>query len=176
MTTTREQILTAAIVAIRDGGSVSLDSAARQAGLTKAGVIHHFPTKQKLMVGLVDHVVQRCAAGLEERLGCPVEQASTAGRIRAYVDYTFTESFDGTDIVMLADPRLRDQLVKRWEERMGPLLEVSDEVPAQRRGSLTAARLLADGLWFASSMGVLLPSPQDRDRVWQQAIDLVDSA
>ncbi|MFJ2270653.1 hypothetical protein ACIO8F_11260 [Streptomyces sp. NPDC087228] len=39
----------------RGGGSIPLDVAAEQVGLTKPGLMYHVPTKEALMVGVVGH-------------------------------------------------------------------------------------------------------------------------
>ena len=41
----------------RDGRVVSLDSAARAAGVTKPGLMYHFSTKQDLLMAMVDFVI-----------------------------------------------------------------------------------------------------------------------
>ena len=54
-TDTRERILRAAMkVAARQGsGNVSLDAVAAEAGVSKGGLLYHFPNKIALMRGIV---------------------------------------------------------------------------------------------------------------------------
>lgn len=42
---TPHSIIAAAFAQLEEGGSVSLDSVARAVGLTKPGVMYHYPTK-----------------------------------------------------------------------------------------------------------------------------------
>lgn len=42
----KNDIIIAAKELIKNGETVSLDSVARTIGLTKAGLVHHFPTKK----------------------------------------------------------------------------------------------------------------------------------
>jgi AcrR family transcriptional regulator len=60
----RERILAAAMeVAAENGaGHLSLDAIARKAGISKGGLLYHFPKKQDLMRALVEHHL----AGIEE--------------------------------------------------------------------------------------------------------------
>jgi AcrR family transcriptional regulator len=52
---TRERILRAAAGAIRRAGpNVSLDAIARTAEVSKGGLMHHFPTRERLMIALVE--------------------------------------------------------------------------------------------------------------------------
>jgi AcrR family transcriptional regulator len=43
---------------LRRGVTVSLESAAQACGLSKPGLMHHFHTKQALMLALVDQATQ----------------------------------------------------------------------------------------------------------------------
>ncbi|RUZ98934.1 TetR/AcrR family transcriptional regulator, partial [Mesorhizobium sp. M7A.F.Ca.CA.002.05.1.1] len=52
----REKILAAAADVARESGpgSLSLDAVASRAGVSKGGLLYNFPTKAKLMQGLVE--------------------------------------------------------------------------------------------------------------------------
>lgn len=168
----RVSILDAAAALVRDGGTVSLESAARAAGLTKPGLMYHFPTKEALMIGLVDHLVDSYERDLAARL--PQETATPEERIAAYVAWAFTADIDTADLVMFTDPRLRDHLTARWAERMQVWVGVPDDLPAERRARLLAARLIADGSWFADASGVLPLDDRDREQVWAVARELIE--
>lgn len=172
MPTTRDGLLGAALRLIRNGEPVSLESVARAAGLTKPGLMYHFPTKAALMSALVDHLIDRYERELIARLpgdGSPnVEE-----RLAAYVDWAFTADIDNADLVVFTDPRLRDQLTKRWTWRLRPWLEVPNNLPAGRRTRLLAARLIADGSWFADASGILPLRGGERLQVRNTALALI---
>jgi len=174
-TATRERILEAALENLRAGQPVSLDSAARGAGLTKPGLMHHFPTKQALMLGLVDLVSDRWEEQLTRHLGGGADGATPAARIRAYVDYAVAGDFDETDMIVFGDPRLRPALSARWTEQMQRWFDLPADLPEVARGRLTAARLLADGVWFAISTGVFPPSASEREQVRAVAYTLLEN-
>lgn len=159
---TRDAILEGALEILASGGTVSLETAARQVGLSKPGVMHHFPTKEALMLSLVDRVAEGWRMALEERLGCPPEEASAAQRLGTYVEWCLAGHFNETDLVMLSDPRLRQSLLARWAERMATWIEVPQNLPLERQASLTAARLIAEGAWFASATDVFAPASELR--------------
>ncbi|MCI2957133.1 TetR/AcrR family transcriptional regulator [Agromyces atrinae] len=161
-TATRERILDTALEILRSGGTVTLDSASRESGLTKPGLMYYFPNKEALMLGLVDHVIERWERALRAALGSDPQHASARDRIRAYVDFALTTDFDETDIIMLADPRLREPLGARWVELLTPWFDLPDDLDAEERGRLTALRLLADGLWFASATQSFEPAEPER--------------
>ena len=62
----KNDIIVTAQELMKNGDPVSLDSVARKIGLTKAGLVHHFPTKKALMISLVDDVARRWSKMLEE--------------------------------------------------------------------------------------------------------------
>jgi hypothetical protein len=93
----------------------------------------------------------------------------------AYLDWSLSGDFDTADLVMLADPRLREQLTARWEQRMAPWIGETADLPAATRARLTAVRLLADGGWLADASGVF-PIPDDeRDQVRAIALRLLEN-
>ena len=168
--TTRDRILDAALDVVREGGSVSLESAARRTELTKPGLMYHFPTKEALMLALVDHVVDRWMQELSARVP---ESSDAAARYRAYLDWSLSGEFDHCDLVMLVDPRLREPLMARWAERLGPWLELPAGLDARQRARFTAVRLLADGAWFADATDVLAPTAEERTHVRELADGLL---
>jgi AcrR family transcriptional regulator len=170
----REQILDGALAMLNSGATVSLESAARQAGLTKPGVMYHFPTKEALMVSLLDRVVDAWERDLAARLPQPVEQTSPAERMRAYLDWALDCEVEPSDLVMFADPRLREQLTDRWVERMRPWLETPADLPPDEQARLTAVRLIAEGTWFAEAMCAFPPANDARDGLRRIATELLE--
>lgn len=164
-TSSRDRILAGALELLRSGGTISLESAARQAGLTKPGVMYHFPTKEALMLALVDRVMDGWDAQMSRRLSAPPEQVPADERLRAYLDWCLSGEVDETDLVMLTDQRLRGTLKERWVARMTPWVALPEDLPPERRSRLLAVRLIADGVWFADAAGVFAPDAEERARV-----------
>lgn len=153
----RADIVASAARLARAGEAVSLDSAARAAGVTKPGLMYHFSTKQELMHAVVDFVIDEYERDLVDRIpGSVPSEASVETRLAAYVDWACEGIFAPGDLVMFTDPRLRESLTAHWNERMEPWVLIPPETPAPKRTRLTAARLMADGVWFES-----VSSPED---------------
>ncbi len=59
---TREQIIDAALSVVRSQGvaSLTLDEAARAAGISKGGVLYHFKSKEALIQGMVARLSHQC--------------------------------------------------------------------------------------------------------------------
>ncbi|WP_304452394.1 TetR/AcrR family transcriptional regulator [Nocardiopsis sp. YSL2] len=172
---TRTRILDGALDLLRaeGGGSVTLDSAARRAGLTKPGLMYHFPTKEALKLGIVDHVAARWEGMLLDRLAEPLETASPHRRTRAYVEVALTAPFDRADYAVCTDALYRDAFHEIWEQRFRPWLHLPDDLPDHDRARLTAARLLADGYWTAAATDVFPVPERDRARLFAITEDLL---
>jgi len=69
-----ERILTAAEnVVTRDGvANLSLDAVAREAGVSKGGLLYHFPNKSALVTAIVERLASHCES----------EQAKAVPRVR----------------------------------------------------------------------------------------------
>jgi AcrR family transcriptional regulator len=74
-TNSREKILAAAADVAREAGpgSLSLDAIALRAGVSKGGLLYNFPTKAKLMQGLVERYLSEFEHALE------TERANSTG-------------------------------------------------------------------------------------------------
>lgn len=51
-------------------GRLSLDAVAAEAGVSKGGLLYHFPSKEKLLRALVQHHVSELRAAIERSVGC----------------------------------------------------------------------------------------------------------
>ncbi len=167
-------ILDTALRLLDDGASVSLESVAQAAGLTKPGLMYHFPTKAALMDALVDHVVDTLEQALRTRLPVALDKASATERIRAYLQWSLEYPHRRSDLVMLSDPKLSDQMTVRWAERFQKWVQVPADTPAPERTRLHAARLLADGAWLAGTINTLPVPADDRTDLLRYALELLE--
>ncbi|MFD4725029.1 TetR/AcrR family transcriptional regulator [Streptomyces seoulensis] len=160
----KQRILDGALNLLRaeGGGAITLEAAAKEVGLSKPGLMYHFPTKEALMLGVVDHVADRWEKLLLEQLGRPLETATPAQRIRAHVDVALNTPFDRADFAIYTDAHYRTALTDAWVRRIEPWLTLPDDLQGAVRARLTAARLLADGYWTAAATGVFPVPGRDR--------------
>jgi AcrR family transcriptional regulator len=161
----------AAKVAARGVASFTIDAVANEAGVSKGGVLHHFPTKEALGVALVEgalvgfeKAVAATAASLEGRcawtraflrvsIALPVN-GSSSGLAHAFLVATSPES-------PLNEPVRRKYVT--WTNRMEA--EVQDPVHA------ALVRCVADGCWWADILNTSPLSISTRAAL----IDHVDS-
>ncbi|TCJ89391.1 TetR/AcrR family transcriptional regulator [Nocardia alba] len=164
-TSSRQRILDGAVELLRTtgGANITLESAAKQAGLSKPGLMYHFPTKEALMLAVVDHVASRWEQMLRRRIGDrDPGQVPVTARVRAYLETALYEKFDRADFAIYADAAYYPALTDAWIRRLTPWLALPPELPAPERARLSAARMLADGYWTAQATGVFPVSEHDR--------------
>jgi AcrR family transcriptional regulator len=175
---TREAILRAAdrVVVEESVSGMTLESVASEAGVSKGGLLYHFPSKEALISGMIGRLIE----GFTEALGRELarEESSASGRwSRAYVRASFAEDrwyLDLTAGLLAAiaeDPALLDPVrrgyveAQRWAERDG-----IDPAIA------TLVRLAADGLFFAELLGFAPPEGRLRERVLEALLSLTKGA
>lgn len=151
----RRQLLEqAARLSVAEGvASLSLQGVASAAGVTKGGLLHHFPSRQALIEAMftdflaaLDHEIDELIAADEQAHGC---------FSRAYVEAMFREGESGPGsscavlgIAMLTDPRLRE-LWAKWLAARLDRHRLTDDAP-----ELEVTRYAADGVWLADFMEV----------------------
>jgi AcrR family transcriptional regulator len=147
--TRREVIEAAARALIAHGPGVSLDAVAKEAGVSKGGLLHHFRTKQALIVGLIDAWFDHYDATVESLL----EPEDTPGRwTRAHIRATFEPaglwSHPSVVTALLGVPEVQqclDVAAARWRQQTD-----SDGLHPQRADLISRALdgvTLADLLW-----------------------------
>ncbi|HEY5107997.1 MAG TPA: TetR family transcriptional regulator [Acidimicrobiales bacterium] len=161
---TKRRILDAAEqVVLRDGvGHLTLEAAAAEAGLSKGGVLYHYPSRDALVAAMVTRIIQEFEEDIAAYL--PEPGSPEAGRpgayARAYVRATLAPAAPGQErlgaallAAAAAEPELLIPLQEAadgWQARL-----VDDGLdPALA----TVIRLACDGLWLCDLFG--LASPQ----------------
>jgi len=162
---TKRRIVDAAEeVVLRDGvARLTLDAAAAEAGLSKGGVLYHFPARDALVAGMVGKIIEEFDRDIEGYL----EQGEGPGRFsRAYIRATMAPTTTRPDredrlgaaliAAAAAEPALLEPLqvaADRWQAR----LEDDGLDPTVA----TVVRLACDGLWLCDLFG-LAPPPAGR--------------
>jgi AcrR family transcriptional regulator len=160
---TRQQILdSAAAVIIRDGvANLTIDRVAKEAGLSKGGLLYHFAQKEHLIRALVERILQEFD---DDRRAYEGEEAPSARgrRTRAFVRATLEGSWavksgvkrHGQEMLaallaaLALDPSLLEPLRRRSRQWQAEL--ENDGLTPDRA---TVIRLAADGLWFTEMLG-----------------------
>jgi squalene-hopene/tetraprenyl-beta-curcumene cyclase len=165
LTSTRNSVLDAALeVLIQDGSnSLTLERVAREAGISKGGLLYHYAGKEQLVEALIDLVVRAVPSGTE--LG---------SRTREFIKATLQPEGDETSIqgheiaavllaAMATNPKLLDPLRTRYRDWQA--------APARA----TVARLAAEGLWFSEALGLAPPPRERRAAIVREILSLTES-
>lgn len=170
----RQQLLdVAARLASAQGMTgVTLDAVSAASGVSKGGLLHHFPTKNALLDALFDSLLVGLDAAIDDAMrDDPISQGRfTRAYLRAVLDLRdrSQEAKDWAQVTMamLAEPQLRqrwrDWVRERSEEYVG-----TDSSP-----SAQIVRLAADGLWLADILGSHEMDDRERQSLVMRLIDL----
>lgn len=129
-------------------GAVGVEAVAVDAGVTKGGLFHHFPSKQALIDAVFEHLLQEFEADLERRIAADPDEH---GRFtRAYIRSVFEDGAEAQWgplwIATLTDPELR----RTWGSWFNSRVAKSGETDLQ----LETARFSTDGVWLGQMFGV----------------------
>ncbi|AWH33334.1 MULTISPECIES: TetR family transcriptional regulator [Stenotrophomonas] len=154
-TSKRQRILDAAVAVINREGvrAVTFESVAAEAQLTRGGLLYHFPSREALLRGIDEHLVQQWEASMEVLLGKRAEEASALERYQTFVRVSAQSATRAELLFMLEsmDPEAGERpwapVMERWAP--APPAAGSDDPAALDN---FVARLAADGLWIYEAM------------------------
>lgn len=165
---TKKQALIAAalsLVAEQGYSALTLDGVGQAAGVSKGGVLYHFPTKDALVVAMIEQLAIGLDAAQPDDLGGDPKVPGAAAR--AYLESIMrpTEPAEHrATFAMLAavahDPDLLAPLqeqYRRWGDRLD-----ADGLPGV---DAQIVRLAADGLWVAELFELAPPDPARRSEI-----------
>lgn len=144
----------AAKLAVEQGlAAVTVQAVAEAAGVTKGGLLHHFPSKQALISAVFADLLDALDGQLDARIAADPEPEGAF--TRAYLDSVFDTGPDAAlwaalSISLLTDPHLRCL----WSDWVSARQERHRATDGSR--ALAAVRLAADGIWLADLTGVAL--------------------
>lgn len=170
---TRAAVLDAAFRVARGGaGRFTIDAVARDAGVSKGAVLHHFPDKEALAAGMLEKELDRLEEAIERRLASE-EPGEPGSWLRAYVGANFE--------LGAGDPNANAALMAAGATNPGLLADVRERVGGfwRRAGAdgLDAARvsvvmLATDGLATAEFFGLRAPEGEEREALREALIGL----
>ena len=146
----------AARITLEQGLSkVTFQAVADAVGVTKGGVMHHFTTKNALILEVFHDAMAKFEAEVNQAMARdPVRYGSFT---RAYIDATISlgekgqEEFDNQAtlyVLMLGDSELR-QLWAAWSNEQLEKHKATDNTE-----TLCMVRLVADGIWLSDFSGI----------------------
>ncbi|MDN6326152.1 MAG: TetR/AcrR family transcriptional regulator, partial [Corynebacterium sp.] len=150
-------ILRAAVGIIESDGldAVTYESLAEASGMSKSGLIYHFPSRHELMLGVHRFLAGQWEDELVAVAGGPASEVSQADRLRAMV-LSLSRSATRADLLLQVDSRTHRDFAEVWRDVDRRWLPSVDGVDGDGVGEQDAAlaraaylvQILADGLWL----------------------------
>ncbi|MEQ8672621.1 MAG: TetR/AcrR family transcriptional regulator [Aggregatilineales bacterium] len=147
-------VVAASNLVSEDGvGQFTLEAVAAAAGVSKGGLLYHFPNKEALIEGMIDIYLNDFEAELEQiRTGLPEDQH---GRwLCAYVIASFEDVIDSSLVsaalaAIANQPELLQRLGKRYDLWLAHAID--DGVSPM---TATLVMLATDGMWYTQTFGL----------------------
>jgi AcrR family transcriptional regulator len=164
-----DRVLNAAeAVVVRQGiGNLTLDAVAAEAGMSKGGLLHHFPSKDRLIEAMVTRCAEHwraCSIGAYEN-----EPAGPGRMARAMLKHLVDaeawtdqcqQSSSAVFAALVQNPRLIEPMRKVYAEMQGKLMEDGLE-PGVGEAVIAAM----DGLWLYRVLGLATVDQCLMDRI-----------
>lgn len=143
-----------AIVSIieRDGLTpLTLDAVATETGMTRAGLLYHFPSREALIRATHEHLTGQWERDLVDSAGKSADEASAAERHAAYVNVC-VKAARRVELLLMLENTESGGLSKLWQEVIDrwapPVPDPGDAAGVDQ----FIARLAADGLWMHEAL------------------------
>ena len=167
----------ATLVAERGYSALTLDAVGAATGVSKGGVLYHFPTKAALVAALLEELTTGFDA--DQTAAHDADPIAPGAWTRAYVTASSVppqnESAQLATVALLAavgyDPSLLEPLQARhsnWVKRLD-----DDGLPGV---DAHVVRLAADGLWAADLFNLAPPDPALRARIHARLAELATAS
>ncbi|OYD09016.1 TetR/AcrR family transcriptional regulator [Paludifilum halophilum] len=171
---TREKLVQSANRLVLEQGveQLTLDAVARNAGVSKGGLLYHFPSKEALISGMMDHLLERYTEYLHQG---SKEDPEPGSWLRAFIrasdlDERQREKSAGLLAAVTTNPELLTPLRTRYREWQ-QMIEDDGVDPALAN----LVRLAADGLFFCDLLGLAPLEGELREQVVEKMIDLTQT-
>ncbi|RUT40324.1 TetR/AcrR family transcriptional regulator [Paenibacillus anaericanus] len=151
----RKDLITAAAFIVDQFGmqKLTLEAVAKQAGVSKGGLLHHFPNKDALIKGMIDKYSENFINGVRGKVS--IDQESRGKWHRAYLEATINDVEASNGLVtsyiaaLYTDPRLISKLESDYRE----LHEIMNQDGLDPIKS-TIIKIAIDGLWYSEIFNI----------------------
>lgn len=172
---TRDHIIESALSVVRNQGvaSLTLDEAARVAGISKGGVLYHFKSKEALIHGMVAKLSDKCDRLQQQHYEDLPEGPNRWAR--ALVAMSFDSEAPTTDpagCALLAAIATNPALLEPLEETINAgfqRLTADSDDPA----TALLVALAMDGMWLHRLVGSPVLNDETRETVRRRALSLL---
>ncbi|MBM7599603.1 AcrR family transcriptional regulator [Virgibacillus halotolerans] len=169
----RQHILKSATVFILENNfnKLTLDAVAKQAGISKGGLLYHFPNKEALLMGLTQYTFEEFTILTEAHAKeDPVEKGKWS---RAYIEAVKWDLENNAALnvgIMAAstlDPKLSESMSHGYQHIQSKMEK--DSIDSE---TVAIIRLAIDGLYYAELFNIAPLDEKSREKVIQQLINM----
>jgi AcrR family transcriptional regulator len=160
-----------AVVLEHGAGRLTLDAAAEKAGVSKGGLLYHFPSKESLIEGMIGRLVERSHARRDAILA--TTQVTAAERVKAEIRSLLVrdEAENRVSAALLAvvsnEPKLMAAVKEFQRQRFE---EHAPGSPGFERKALLL--LAADGLFFLELLQTSPFSAEQRQAILEELLEV----
>lgn len=166
-------ILIAASTVVKNNGveKLTLEAVAKEAGVSKGGLLHHFPNKEALITGMVEELTNDFFTNVQDRaMSEMVERGKWSRAITGAIDEDLKEGKEiGTALTaaLFTNPDILSKFQNQyatWQQNIE-----NDGIHPVRS---TIVRLAADGLWYSEMFGLGVLDDELRTKVIHELINM----
>lgn len=170
---TRETILVeGCLLVAREGVThLTLEGVAKEAGISKGGLLYHFPNKDALIKAMIEYVMEISNKHIEEKAS--LEEDSTGKWLRGFANSSVEQTglrylmSSGLLATMLSNP----EWVESWRDRY---VQWHKNIEKDNNNLILSyiVFLAVDGLWYADLLGLDAPKGELRKQILDTLIEL----
>ena len=168
-------ILDAAAKVVSEKGifNLTLEAVAKEAGISKGGLLYHYASKEKLVEDMVTHLAENYLEKIDNSVA--EDQKDNGKWARAFLDVTLNKSYANKDMNagLMAAKAINPELMKPiqdayvyWQEKLEN--DGIDPIKA------TIVRLAADGIWLSQLFDFNQLDEETLDQVHKQLNSFIE--
>jgi AcrR family transcriptional regulator len=170
----RNHILSAAAAVVQNNGieKLTLEAVAAEAGVSKGGLLHHFPNKEALIKSMVAAITDEFIVDVQTRAD---HDARDQGKwSRAYLQSTFegNKEENGMNTALTASLFTHHDLLEELRKQYA-VWQHNIENDGFDPVMSTIVRLAVDGLWFSEVFGVGEIDDELRGKVIRKLLEMI---
>ena len=170
---TKRKLLEAASLVVKEKGvtGLTLEAVAKQANVSKGGLLYHYPNKQALLKAMILHLDENFERAIAKQIE---ESEGKMTWLEAYVAMSFDPQHSqiaesaGMLVAIANDLSLLEPLAERYQ-----LLQEQLEASNIDSDLANIIRLAADGLWFTELFQISPLTESKRSQVLAALLTLI---
>jgi AcrR family transcriptional regulator len=174
--TTKNRIMDAAEDVVMRLGSVHLtfDVLVKETGLSKGGILYHYPNKKSLLQNMVQRMLDRFAMDRKriEAKTEPTGMVEAKTYIRASFEKDDRYQASSTSLMAAAanDPELLEIVREDYRKNFAEIRATEKDA-----GLAALIYMAVDGVWLLDSLGLCLFTDEERNNLKQLLLNLADA-